>query len=56
MWKDPHLTFILTFWTSKIVYQVWYQWKSTAEWNITIENILEKRRIKVEKNTNVNAK
>ena len=29
---------------------VWYCWRAMVKWNIKVENILEKRRIKIEKN------
>ena len=36
------------------MFLIWYFWKATAECNITLENILLKRRIKIEKNENEN--
>ena len=33
---------------------MWYRWKATTEWDIKVENILEKRRIKGEKNEDEN--
>ena len=34
----------------KKIQQIWYRWKAPAEWNTSMEDIFEKRRIKVGKN------
>ena len=40
---------IILFWTFMRIWQIWCRWKATVEWNIAMEIILKKRRIRVEK-------
>ena len=38
----------------KKIQQIWYRWKAPAEWNTPMEDMFEKRKIKVGKNEDEN--